>query len=315
MIRTFPYRFQLIIGLIFFTAGLACSQSESAPSQTVAPSSPGDPSPPTVAPVDPHAAYYANIDSSNRIALRQSLHQLIDDHARQTYAMVWTVLERADENPDNPTHILDLYRNESFAKGSSGNRPYDREHSWPKSYGFPNDSSSNAPYTDCHHLFLCFKNYNSSRGNKPYDNCPGCEERPTLANGGAGGGSGTYPGNSNWTAGSGSSGRWETWKDRRGDVARAQFYMDIRYEGGTHGATGAMEPDLVLTNDVSQMRTGTLDVAYMGRLDTLIRWHSEDPVDERERHRNDIIYEYQGNRNPFIDHPEWVNCAFRGFCD
>ncbi len=48
----------------------------------------------------------------------------------------------------------------------------------------------------------------------------------------------------------------------------------------------------------------------MGMLSTLIRWHHEDPVDYRERHRNDVIEEYQGNRNPFIDRPDLVCQVF-----
>ena len=55
-------------------------------------------------------------------------------------------------------------------------------------------------------------------------------------------------------------------------------------------------------------------VAYMGILSVLLQWHQEDPVDDKERARNDAIAGYQGNRNPFIDHPEWVSCVFSGAC-
>ena len=94
---------------------------------------------------------------------------------------------------------------------------------------------------------------------------------------GAGGGSGTYPGQSNWTT----TGIWETWIGRRGDVARALFYLDVRYAGGTHGVTGAAEPDLILTDDASLVATsGTnASVAHMGRLSVLLAWHAEDPVE------------------------------------
>jgi endonuclease I len=43
----------------------------------------------------------------------------------------------------------------------------------------------------------------------------------------------------------------------------------------------------------------------MGLLSTLIAWHQADPPDDAERARNEVIYSFQGNRNPFIDHPEW----------
>jgi hypothetical protein len=49
----------------------------------------------------------------------------------------------------------------------------------------------------------------------------------------------------------------------------------------------------------------------MGRLTTLLLWNRLDPADDRERRRNDLVYErYQQNRNPFVDHPEWVEAAF-----
>ena len=58
---------------------------------------------------------------------------------------------------------------------------------------------------------------------------------------------GGYPGDSNWTSGDFTQGIWEVWSDRKGDMARAMMYMDVRYEGGQHGGTGANEPDLILT--------------------------------------------------------------------
>jgi len=175
---------------------------------------------------------------------------------------------------------------------------------------------TNYPYTDCHHLFLCNDSYNSSRGNKPYSTVggSGTTEKPTVANDGVGGGSGTYPGWSDWYDVT----YWETWWDRRGDVARALMYLDVRYEGGTHGVTGYSEPDLILTDNltlIENSNTGSNEsVAYMGLLADLLQWHADDPVDAKEIARNDAVYGGQGNRNPFIDHPEWVDCLFNDVC-
>ncbi len=44
----------------------------------------------------------------------------------------------------------------------------------------------------------------------------------------------------------------------------------------------------------------------MGGLELFKQWHLLDPVDDFERNRNNVIYTYQGNRNPFIDYPEFV---------
>jgi endonuclease I len=90
--------------------------------------------------------------------------------------------------------------------------------------------------------------------------------------------------------------------------------MYVRYEGGTHGVTNQQEIDLVLTNNRDLIEVTTSSPAYMGLLDVLLTWHQQDPVDAKEQSRNDAIYIYQGNRNPFVDHPEWVDCLFEGNC-
>jgi endonuclease I len=262
--------------------------------------------------------YYAGVVTGSASALRSSLHPVIDDHTRFPYTAsttdTWDVLNVADQDPLNASRILDVYRNSSYAKVAGGNDFYNREHTWPNSLGFPVDGSTNYPYTDLHMLMASDIGYNSARSNKPYDNCPsGCTEYATTAYNGRGGGSGVYPGNSNWTNAS----VFEVWNGMKGNVARAMFYMDLRYEGGIHGVTGAAEPDLRLTDTLSQIvGTGSnASVAYMGRLSTLLQWHQQDPVDEAERLRNEVIQTYQGNRNPFIDHPEWVACIYQNVCN
>jgi endonuclease I len=287
--------------------------------------------------------YYASIDASSPARLRETLHDLIDDHRVYPYSAsttcslanpeatcdTWDILELADEDPLNPARVLDVYRNRSYLKGSDragtgSGITYNREHTWPNSLGFGSQTGNlglpNAPYTDAHMLYLSDTQYNADRGNKPYANCPqsgGCGERVTEAHNNQGGGSGVYPGNSNWVQGpDGNGGSFETWGFRKGDIARAVLYMDVRYEGGTHGVTGQSEPQLALTNTRSLIVTGSNQaVAYMGLLDDLIAWHLADPPDHRERSRNDVIYGFQGNRNPYIDHPEWVLCLHRNQCD
>lgn len=272
---------------------------------------------------DQEPPYYDDVDQSSPQALRDSLHQIIDDHTRFPYtstaADTWDVLEIADENQDNSSQVITIYRNASYTKEGGGNAFYNREHTWPKSYGFPDDFSGNYPYTDMHHLFLADSSYNSSRSNKPYDNCDvGCIEKPTEPNNDKGGVGGEYPADSNWTDGSYTQGRWETWLDRRGDVARALMYMDVRYEGGVHGITGHAEPDLILTDDrllMDQSNTGNNEaVGYMGLLSVLLQWHKDDPVDLIEMQHHEAVASFQGNRNPFIDHPEWVECVFEDSC-
>ena len=262
--------------------------------------------------------YYASVDTTNAGTLRATLHAVIKDHTKIPYTATatdtWDVLNSANEDPTNTAHILDLYGNQSLVKQSGGNNFYNREHTWPNSYGFPSDVPCNYPYTDCHMLFLCDIAYNASRGNAPFRNCSGCTEFATVLNNGLGGGSGAYPGNSNWSNGSGTTNNWETWIGRRGDVARAILYADVRYEGGVHGVTGCVEPDLIVSDSQSLIAgsaTGSnASVAYMGIKSVLLQWHQQDLPDTWERRKNDVVFGFQHNRNPFIDHPEWADCLF-----
>ena len=266
---------------------------------------------------------YSTVDPTTQGSIRETLHEVIDDHAKIPYTSsstdTWDVLELADQDPVSSSSILDVYKNATYAKVGGGNNFYNREHTWPNSYGFPDDGASNYPYTDCHALFLSDSSDNSSRGNNPYRTLLGLLRRASHE-------SEPRPGRRNrripwqfqhWRVGSGSAGTWETWIGRRGDVARALFYLDLRYEGDTHGVTGVAEPDLILTDDASLIATSNgvnAPVAYMGMLSTLLQWHEQDPVDNLERNRNEAIASFQGNRNPFIDHPEWVRCAMEGAC-
>ncbi|MDD5719484.1 MAG: endonuclease [Candidatus Krumholzibacteria bacterium] len=254
---------------------------------------------------EPPPGYYATVDTSNPDALRTTLNAVIRGHVKIPYTSsatdTWDVLELADQDPLDANRILDVYRNLSHPKYSGGNDYYNREHTWPNSYGFPNNTSSNLPYTDCHHLFLCDIAYNNYRGNRIFADCEsGCTGYPTAVHDGISG--------VNYTRDATPVGIWETWHDRRGDVARAILYLDVRYEG-----LGS-EPDLIATDDVALIvasATGSNEpIAYMGLLTTLRLWHAEDPPDAKERHRNDVVYIYQQNRNPFIDYPEWAEMLF-----
>ena len=246
--------------------------------------------------------YYNEASGLTGEELRNALHEIIDDHTRLSYSGdTFEVVAEADEDPNNPDNILDIYKNASYPKDLRQNKDkqWSREHAWPKSYGFADNSSDNYPFSDCHHLFACDGGYNSARSNTPYDNCTTYTKQYPVED---------YPELFNLRAGSGPDGSWEVWDHKKGDAARALLYMDVRYEGGTHGTSGAAEPDLILTDNRELIVSSdkNLSIAYMGIFSVLLEWHSVDPVDDRERRRNDVVYSHQGNRNPFIDHPEWV---------
>jgi endonuclease G len=119
---------------------------------------------------------------------------------------------------------------------------------------------------DLHHLFACESGCNSFRGNTPYFDFPDFEEALRED-------CGKRLGNKfEPTAG-------------KGTAARATLYFLLRYPGEINRISTEYEER---------------------RLALLLRWHQEDPPDVYEQHRNEAIYERQGNRNPLIDHPEWA---------
>ncbi len=253
--------------------------------------------------------YYDSADPTNAQTLRDSLHEIIDDHVVFPYSSgaedTWDILSLADEDPLVPGQVWMIYKNNNYTWQGGGQQAYNREHTWPQSYGFSSGAlgDDNAARTDTHHLMLSDVGYNSDRGNLYFDDCSsGCNSRDTDAHenpntpqtdtiGGGVNDVNLFDANS-----------FEVWDFRKGDVARAMFYMDVRYAGDTTG-----EVDLQLTDNASLINTGD---PYMGLLSTLLEWHVADPVDDIERNRNDIVFGKQLNRNPFIDHPEWVECIF-----
>jgi endonuclease I len=256
--------------------------------------------------------YYAGVDTSSGPALEAWLHNRIKDHVAYPYTSsttdTWDILRMADEDPMNPDNVVDVYKNVSYPKTSSS---LNREHTWPNSYGFNDVETVNGhpypPYTDTHMLYMADSSYNQSRGNNPYGDCAGtgtCTEKPTVLTNGFGG-----PGFSNYR----SSAVWQVWSHREGDVARAVMYAAVRYDGGIN-AMGQPEPDLILTDNVSLIQVtpsgATVATAYMGFESDILEWNDLDPPDAQERLRNEVVYSYQHNRNPFIDHPEWAHCVF-----
>lgn len=245
---------------------------------------------------------------------RQVAHTLAAaGHVRLPYSSndapdTWDGLTSADADPSAPGGVLTIYGNASYPGGSCGAggscsavvTGWNREHLWAKSYGIDDDAVCNLAYTDLHHLRPSEPEMNQSRGNDYFDWCRRRDCSPKPLSDGSGRANRTY------------GDIWEVWDGRRGDVARALLYMDVRYEGGRYGTGRCVEPDLRLTDDRSLITTRDYptDVAFMGMLSTLVEWHIEDPPDELERRRNDVVDVAQGNRNPFIDRPELACAVF-----
>lgn len=221
--------------------------------------------------------YYNNVDTSlTGENFRRMLSPIISKgYVKHSYSANNEVLKYTDPDPKGNGNIICLYTGQSLASGS-----WNKEHVWAKSHGFP--GSSTDPYSDAHHLRPTLNSINSSRGNSDFGE---------VSNGS----SDSY--GNKWT-----SSTFEPRDEVKGDVARMMFYMATRY-----GFDGTY--NLTLVNDSSTSQT--TGNGRFGNLQTLLKWHYQDPVSPEEIYRNNIIYTYyQKNRNPYIDHPEYVDLAY-----
>ncbi|WP_158857596.1 endonuclease I family protein [Lunatibacter salilacus] len=239
--------------------------------------------------------YYNLPDTLVGEALKLALHRIIRNHTVYTYDQLWDILPDTDQDPSNPDQLILLYslRSQSVAHRDRGTRydyesngytlidSWNREHVWPKSHGFPN--LKDTAYTDLHHLRPGDRSVNSARNTRSFDEA----DFVYFDNGGT---VETENRSSKefWV--------WEPSDEVKGDIARMLFYMAVRYEGPGY--------DLELVDSIVPRQN---KLPLLGKLSTLLEWHRRDPVNSWEKRRNEVIFNnYQGNRNPFIDNPEWV---------
>ena len=229
--------------------------------------------------------YYNSAENKSDQALRSALHNIIDDHIEFPYTSsstdTWDILQESDADPSNSNNVILVYTRESVngAQEYSGGSGWNREHVWAKSRG--DFGTEIGEGTDVHNLRASNVQVNSTRTNYSFDNCTSNDCELIYGN--------LY---------SSSALVFEPRDEDKGDVARIIFYMDVRYEGNSG------ELDLEMTENILSV---TSKLPRHGVRSTLLEWHEMDPVDDFERNRNDVIYSYQGNRNPFIDHPELVD--------
>ncbi|WP_281847018.1 endonuclease [Olleya namhaensis] len=227
------------------------------------------------------SGYYDSLDGLSDADLQQALQDIVANPALvrgQTYRDVITILEEADQNPENSNQVWLVYKEEGkpkldFQTTSDNTGKWNREHTFPRSLAGYNSidlddvgdgkdvwwtttaDSLRHGNSDAHALRAADGPENSNRSNQHY---------------------GQY---------NGPSGTLGSFK---GDVARSVLYMQIRYNG------------LSIENGYPTTS------GQMGDLQTLLDWHRNDPPDDFEMNRNNVIYEWQINRNPFIDQPDLV---------
>ncbi len=248
--------------------------------------------------------YYSNVINLTGDTLRDAIAALISNHVEYDYTSssntdVWDLLKILDEDPNNADNVIMFYSDLSLSKECQDTTyppdhcesvEWNREHVWSKSRG--DFGETKGAGTDLHHLYAEERNMNSTKNNRYFTDCSVSTATNVVDRG-----YGNYTCNG-W--------HFEPRDEIKGDVARILFYMAVRYNGIDD------EPNLDLVNDVwsyvSEEQNNKLGV--YGDLDVLLQWHVNDPVSEREAIRNNLVYQYQGNRNPFIDYPEFAHLIF-----
>ncbi|HAF28299.1 MAG TPA: hypothetical protein DCG75_04545 [Bacteroidales bacterium] len=232
------------------------------------------------------ANYYDGTEGLEEEALKAVLNDIIKGHTVYTYTSTltdtWDILKESDADPTNSSNVILVYSGRSVNGPQEYNdgAGWTREHVWPNSRG--DFGTVQGPGTDLHNLKPCDVSVNSARSNRWFDYAD------------------VYYYDDGVNTGSKTSYTdfvWEPRDEVKGDVARIIFYMATRYEG-EDGEIDLEVVDYFPADDSYE--------PLMAILKTLKEWNEMDPVDDFERNRNNVIYSYQNNRNPFIDHPEFV---------
>ena len=243
---------------------------------------------------DPPATYYATATGTGS-ALRANLYAITKaGFVTQNYGDSRDYLGTLWQDPADSTKQLALYSTTNVNKAWDQAATWNREHTVPQSVlgasGISNTYNGYA--SDLFEVAPARTTDNSARGNYGY----GYTGTAASASGkitGTDGNTYFYPGD-----------RW------RGDVARTAFYMATRYGTAGHGGGTKI---VTLANGIPNAN------GQMGDLNSLLHWAYEDPVDTFERRKNALVYSgltvsgtnySQGNRNPYIDHPEYIWAAF-----
>ncbi len=262
------------------------------------------------------STYYNGTSGLSGYALKTKLHDIISQkYINWHYGDLTNFYNQTDldiyydHDASNTTILLDIYSEipsgpdayeytsaDLIGSASAEGDGWNREHMMPQSTFY-----SNYPmYSDLFFVVPTDAKINQLRSNYPYGKA-GSTNQHTFTNG--------SKISNNGTANSPYTGKvYEPIDEFKGDVARSLLYYAVRYEGklGTFKFDTSASP----SSDTNPM-DGTEERAFENWfIALLLQWHNQDPVSQREIDRNNAVFAIQKNRNPFIDHPEWVNAIW-----
>lgn len=217
------------------------------------------------------ADYYDGIGDLNQQALLNALRNLIDTNTYSSYDGAKDFLFQELDNVNGTVKCIYTGQVYNISSSYNGSSNPNTEHTYAQSWFSSSESSRKK--ADLHHLFITTMQVNSSRGNLPFNNVASTaastvyySDTPWQS----------YRGNDNW-----GHTVFEPADQSKGNVARALLYFYTRYNDG-------------------------LNQGGVNMIPTLRTWHQADPPDNAEIARNQDVFEFQTNRNPYVDHPEYV---------
>lgn len=225
---------------------------------------------------DPFGGYYNPVAGLSGSALKSGLRDLLPTNTNTNYDGAKLVLFQDMDNVGGVVKCV--YTGETWTVNSSynGSTNPNTEHTYAQSW-FDGTASESVKKADLHHLFITNSSVNSSRSNYPFDEVTNV--------------SATYSVDPQYVSkrGTNADGRtvWEPADPHKGNLARAMLYFHVRY-------------DMPLSWNGVDM------------LETMLDWNTADPVDADELARNAEAYTYQGNRNFFIDKPQYITSIWGG---
>ena len=244
--------------------------------------------------------YYPNsLEGKNGAELKTELHNLLKNHTRLPYgsrdynqiACTWTVFKKSDVRPNGK--VWDMYSNNSynFSNGAGATKGMNIEHSVPKSWWGDAYDETATPLTrfkydgsyDLHPLTPSDADANMAKSNYPL----GVVDSPSFDNGVTKVGTGQANGRA--------TNLFEPADEYKGDFARMYLYFVTCYQDYSWKSSAL---SMFAQNSYPTLNT------YGQSL--LLKWHRQDPVSQKEIDRNNAVYSFQGNRNPFIDYPNMV---------
>ena len=238
--------------------------------------------------------YYDSCKGKSGQELLKALYSTIGSHTNVGYSGLWDVYKQSDVRADGT--LWDIYTTKHWPANFTRCGNYkvvgdcvNREHSMPKSWWGGAEADQ---YSDAFHLYPTDGRVNGQRSNFPYGECAGGTRLPANGSVQALGklGACTFTGFSGTV--------FEPDDEYKGDLARSYFYMAACYNNAISGWTKGNGADMLAGNSYPVYKTWAVNL--------LLKWARQDEVSQKELDRNEAIYSFQHNRNPFIDYPELI---------